>query len=42
VLDVPRWNVRRTISLLTAEGVPPSLIATQFAAILRDVCATPR
>jgi molybdate transport repressor ModE-like protein len=40
VLDVPRWNVRRTISLLTAEGVPPSLVAAQFAAILRDVCAT--
>jgi DNA-binding transcriptional LysR family regulator len=41
ILDVPRWNVRRTISLLTAEGVPPSLAAAQFATILREVSAAP-
>jgi DNA-binding transcriptional LysR family regulator len=39
IVELPRWSVRRTISLLTPTGVPLSAPAERFAAILRDVCA---
>lgn len=39
IVELPRWSVRRTISLLTPAGVPLSPPANRFAAILREVCA---
>jgi DNA-binding transcriptional LysR family regulator/predicted ATPase len=36
VLDVPRWRLRRTISLVTARDVPLTLPAERFRAILRE------
>ena len=36
MLDVPRWRLTRTISLVTARGVPLTPMAERFRGLLRD------
>jgi DNA-binding transcriptional LysR family regulator len=36
VLDVPRWRLQRTISILTARDVPLTPPAASFLALLRQ------
>jgi DNA-binding transcriptional LysR family regulator len=36
ILDVPRWRLTRTISLVTAREVPLTPPADRFAALLRE------
>jgi DNA-binding transcriptional LysR family regulator len=39
VLDVPRWRLTRTISLVTAREVPLTPPAARFVELLREVRA---
>jgi DNA-binding transcriptional LysR family regulator len=41
VLDVPRWRLGRTISLVTAHGVPLTPPAQRFAELLRAAISPP-
>jgi len=36
ILDVPRWRLSRTISLVTARDVPLTPPAARFATLLRE------
>jgi DNA-binding transcriptional LysR family regulator len=40
VLDVPRWRLDRTISIVTARGVPLTAPAERFAQVLRNELAS--